>query len=248
MMAEANFKEYFANMDDETLLKLTGFGAVLSKLGSAADKEWQSRFGVCMDKAGRAANDRRPNAIADPVIDIQVPNVLEIMVRPDGGANNKARGHGYANDVGMTDKSAMCNIPPTLIIELFLEKIVKMLDGRLAQSILNDVEAALNTGLTENEDGSFVFDKKAVEEAHPITNAVEVAEWTHQLKRAGKPRKQSGASHVSMEIVPIPTDPNPANEEVATVENPIPDTPTPAHSGSDPEGDTGTNFIDTWGA
>ena len=201
-MSKKMFQEYTKGLTDEQMRQLTGVGASLRDFGEALEKEWLSRFGKNLNADERKENGGAPNAVSNPVIDIEVPDVLSIMLRPSPGTNNKTRGNGYANDVGLSDKVKFGNVPPSLLTEILVDKIATMLDGNIAKKALADLRDALTNCMTI-DDGKFTFDKK---QAPPLQHPVEVAEWIGSLKQEYI-GSSAGATHTSMEVVPIPDEP-----------------------------------------
>lgn len=201
-MSKKMFQEYAEGLTDEQLSQLTGVGAALRDFGDSLEKVWLSRFGKNLTADERKENGGAPNAVSNPVIDIEVPDVLSIMLRPSPGTNNKTRGNGYANDVGLSDKVKFGNVPPSLLTEILVDKIATMLDGNIAKKALADLRDALTNCMTI-DDGKFTFDKK---QAPPLQHPVEVAEWIGSLKQEYI-GSSAGATHTSMEVVPIPDEP-----------------------------------------
>lgn len=222
-MSKKEFAAFAENMTDDELSAVTGVGAVLRDFGTAMEKEWQSRFGRLLSAEERKENDGKPNVVANPVVDIEVPGVISLMLRP-GGDNNKTRGNGYANDVGLSDKVKTGNVPPTLLAEILVDKMATMLGGNIAAKALVDLQEALRACM-KVEDGSFTFDKKA---APPLQHPVEVAEWMAALKTEFV-GTTAGATHVSMEVVPISVSPH---EEAVGVTEGGEHIPVPAFDGA----------------
>jgi hypothetical protein len=212
-MSKKEFSEYAATLDDDTLRALTGVGATLRDFGAALESEWASRHGRLLDSDERKANGGKPNAVSNPVIDVEVPGVLTVMLRPCETNGSKTRGHGYANDVGLSDKVKTGNVPPTLLAEILVDKMATMLGGNIASSALSDLQQALQSCMTV-EDGKFKFDKKA---APALQHPVEVAEWMAAMKTSFV-GTTAGATHVSMEVIPIPDEPSPGQMPASDAE------------------------------
>lgn len=202
-MSKKLFKEYAEGLTDEQVSRLTGVGASLRDFGEALEKEWLARNGKNLTADERKENKGAPNAVANPVIDIEIPDVLTVMLRPSPDTNNKTRGHGYANDVGLSDKVKFGNVPPSLLTEILVDKIATMLNGKVADKALSELRDALRGCMNIDDDGKFSFDKK---KAPPLQHPVEVAEWIGSLKQEYI-GSTAGATHTSMEVVPIPDDP-----------------------------------------
>lgn len=202
-MSKKLFKEYAEGLTDEQVSQLTGVGASLRDFGEAIEKEWLARNGKNLTADERKENKGAPNALANPTIDIEIPDVLTVMLRPSPTTNNKTRGHGYANDMGLSDKVKFGNVPPSLLTEILVDKIATMLNGAVAEKALNELRDALRSCMNIGDDGKFTFDKK---KAPPLQHPVEVAEWIDSLKQ-DYIGSTAGATHTSMEVVPIPDDP-----------------------------------------
>ena len=153
-----------------------------------------------LDADARKENGGKPAFTADPVIDIEIPGIACFMLRPTD-TNNKGRGHGYAKDFGLSDKVKTANVPPTLLGEILVDKMATMLGGNIKDKALQDLREALQACM-HIENGKFTFDKK---KAPPLNHPVEVAEFMLTLKQeiVGT---AAGASHVCMEVIPIPID------------------------------------------
>tara|TARA_R110001632_G_scaffold11189_4_gene40547 strand:+ start:1186 stop:1944 length:759 start_codon:yes stop_codon:yes gene_type:complete len=201
-MSKKRFASFVEDLSDEQIDNLAGVGASLRDFGTALEADFLVRRGKLLNAEQRKENGGEPNATANPVIDVEVPGVMCIMLQPCD-ENNKARGNGYANDVGLSDKVKTGNVPPTLVAEILLDKLIGMLNGKVADKALLEVKEALKTGMTVT-DGKFTFDKKA---APPLKHAVEVAEWMAELKTSFI-GTTNGATHTSMEVIPIPLDPH----------------------------------------
>jgi hypothetical protein len=201
-MSKKRFTAFVEALSDEQIDDLAGVGASVRDFGTALESEFLARRGKLLTAEQRKENDGKPNAVASPTIDIEVPNVMCIMLQTCD-ENTKTRGHGYANDVGLSDKVKTGNVPPTLVAEILLDKLIGMLNGKVADKALTEVKNALKDGMTVT-DGKFTFDKKA---APPLKHAVEVAEWMAELKTSFV-GSTNGATHTSMEVIPIPLDPH----------------------------------------
>ena len=131
------------------------------------------------------------------------------------------------------------------------------LDGRVAEKALAEIKADLKAGYSI-EDGKFKFNSKALA---PLNNPVEIMEWWNDLS-VEFTGTENGACFTSMEVVPIPLDPNPSTAEQQVAENvmEIPSSDaeiTPVEpggighdvDGETPSGDKGTQstFFDSWG-
>ena len=214
-MSKKLFQEYAQGLTDEQMRQLTGVGASLRDFGEALEKEWLARNGANLNAEERKENKGAPNAVANPVIDVEIPDVLCVMLRPSPSTNNKTRGYGYANDVGLSDKVKFGNVPPSLLTEILVDKIATMLNGKVAEKALNDLRDALRNCMSIDDEGNFTFDKK---KAPPLQHPVEVAEWIDSLKQEYI-GSTAGATHTSMEVVPIPISPDATVEETSqTVE------------------------------
>ena len=200
-MSKKRFAEYVESLTDEQLKNCTGVGASIRELGKALEDRWQSVFGVRMDAGERKENGGKPNALADPKIDIEIPGVLCVLLRPSDEEGGKTRGHGYANDFGLSDKVKFAGVPPTLLIEQLADKFIGMLEGRIAKKAMNDFKKALR-GCMTIDDGKFTFDKK---KAPPLNHPVEVAELLADL-RMEFVGTTNGATYVDMDVIPIPID------------------------------------------
>lgn len=229
-MSKKRFTEFVEGLNDEQIEALTGVGATLRDFGTCLEAEWLKRNGKLLDADERKENDGRPNAVANPVIDVEIPNVMFVTLQPCD-ENNKTRGHGYANDVGLSDKVKTGNVPPTLVAEILLDKMIGMLNGKVADKALTEVKEALKSGMTV-DNGKFKFNKDA---APPLKHAVEVAEWMAELKTSFV-GTTNGATHTSMAVVPIPMDySSPPVAQTDTAEIPSPADvlpPIPANGGS----------------
>jgi len=202
-MSKKLFKEYAEGLTDKQMSQLTGVGASLRDFGEALEKEWLARNGKNLTADERKENKGAPNAVSNPVIDIEIPDVLTVMLRASPDTNNKTRGHGYANDMGLSDKVKFGNVPPSLLTEILVDKIATMLNGAVADKALSELRDALRSCMNIGDDGKFTFDKK---KAPPLQHPVEVAEWIGSLKQEYI-GSTAGATHTSMEVVPIPDDP-----------------------------------------
>tara|TARA_R110002124_G_scaffold214640_5_gene380623 strand:+ start:199 stop:963 length:765 start_codon:yes stop_codon:yes gene_type:complete len=199
-MSKADFTDFVSGLTDEEIQNMTGVGAALRDFGKHLEDEYDKRFGIRMDTNGRKLNGGKPVTTANPIIDIEVPGVASFLLRPST-SNNKARGFGYAKDVGLSDKVKTGNVPPTLLTEILVDKMATMLGGNIKDKALSDLRSALRACMTV-DDGKFTFDKK---KAPPLNHPVEVAEFMLSLKEEFI-GTASGASHVSMEVIPIPVD------------------------------------------
>jgi len=201
-MSKKRFTSFVEDLSDEQIDNLAGVGASLRDFGTALESEFLARRGKLLTADERKENDGKPNAVANPIIDVEVPGVLCLMLQPCE-ENNKTRGNGYANDVGLSDKVKTGNVPPTLIAEILLDKLITMLNGKIADKALNEVKVALKEGMTVT-DGKFKFNKDA---APALNHPVEIAEWMAELKTSFI-GTTNGATHTSMEAIPIPLDPH----------------------------------------
>ena len=194
--------EFVASLTDDQMMQMMGVGSALKVFGTVLEADFDKRFGVLMDKEGRDENNGKPSHTANPVIDIDIPNVACFMLRPTD-SNNKGRGNGYAKDVGLSDKVKTGNVPPTLLGEILVDKIATMLGGNIKDKALTELRDALRACMTV-DDGKFTFDKK---KAPPLNHPVEVAEFMESLKQEFV-GTSAGANHVSMEVIPIPIESN----------------------------------------
>lgn len=200
-MSKAHFANFAENLTDAELHNLTGVGASLREFGKVLEDEWRGRNGVLLDKDQRTQNEGKPNAIGNPVINIEIPDILSIILKPSSDGGGKTRGNGYANDVGLSDKIKTGNVPPTLLLEILVDKIATMLDGNIAAKALNEIKDALQDCMTIN-DGKFSFDKS---KAPPLNHPVQVVEWLTSLKQEFI-GTTAGSTHVSMQVIPVPID------------------------------------------
>jgi hypothetical protein len=223
-MSKKRFKAFVEGLSDEQIDNLAGVGASVRDFGTALESEFLARRGKLLTAEERKENDGKPNAVANPTVDIEVPGVMCLMLQPCD-ENKKTLGNGYRNDVGLADKVKTGNVPPTLIAEILLDKMVGMLNGKIADKALTEVKDALTAGMTV-KDGKFTFDKKV---APPLKHAVEVAEWMAELKTTFV-GTTAGATHTSMEVIPIPLDPHStpmeANTDTAEIPSPAGSPPT----------------------
>ena len=201
-MSKKDMTEFVASLTDEQMMQMMGVGSALKVFGTVLEADFDKRFGVLMDKEGREENKGKPSHTANPVIDIDIPNVACFMLRPTD-SNNKGRGNGYAKDVGLSDKVKTGNVPPTLLAEILVDKIATMLNGNIKDKALADLQSALRDCMTIDE-GKFTFDKK---KAPPLNHPVEVAEFLESLKQEFV-GTSAGANHVSMEVIPVPIESN----------------------------------------
>ena len=201
-MSKKAFVAYAEDLSKEELMAMTGVGATLREFGKALESEWQKRFGVLMDDTQRKKNKGEPNKVADPVVVVEMPGLSKISIQASGDSGGKTRGHGYANDVGLSDKVKFGNVPPSLLTEILVDKIATMLDGAIATKALNDLRDALRGCYEEKDDGVIAFNKKA---APALNHPVEVAEFLLSLKQEFV-GTTAGATHVNMQIIPIPTE------------------------------------------
>lgn len=211
-MSKKDITNFIDSLTDEQMKNMCGVGASLRDFGKHLEEAFDARFGVKLDTTQRKENGGKPHMTADPVIDIEIPGVACFMLRPTD-TNNKGRGHGYAKDYGLSDKVKTGNVPPTLLGEILVDKIATMLGGNIKDKALDELREALRACMTV-EDGKFSFDKK---KAPPLNHPVEVAEFMLSLKQEFI-GTASGASHVSMEVIPVPIDPD--SPTVATVGEP----------------------------
>ena len=63
-------------MTDEQIESLTGVGATLRDFGGCLEGEWLARNGKLLNADERKENDGRPNAVANPTVDVEIPNVM----------------------------------------------------------------------------------------------------------------------------------------------------------------------------
>ena len=201
-MSKKDMTEFVASLTDDQMMQMMGVGSALKVFGTVLEADFDKRFGVLMDKEGRDENNGKPSHTANPVIDIDIPNVACFMLRPTD-SNNKGRGNGYAKDVGLSDKVKTGNVPPTLLGEILVDKIATMLGGNIKDKALTELRDALRACMTV-DDGKFTFDKK---KAPPLNHPVEVAEFMESLKQEFV-GTSAGANHVSMEVIPIPIESN----------------------------------------
>jgi len=200
VMSKADMTEYVGSLTDEEIMSMAGVGSSLKVFGTVLEAEFEKRNGVLLDADSRKENDGKPSHTANPVIDIDIPGVASFMLRPST-SNNKARGNGWAKDVGLSDKVKTGNVPPTLLASILVDKMATMLGGNIKDRALIDVQEALATCMTIT-DGKFKFDKK---QAPPLNHPVEVAEWLDKLSMSFI-GTTAGANHVSMEVIPIPAE------------------------------------------
>jgi hypothetical protein len=237
-MSKKRFKAFAESLSDEQIDALAGVGASIRDFGAELEAEFLKRRGKLLTAEERKENEGKPNVVANPTIDIEVPGIMFVMLQPCDDNAKKTRGHGYANDVGLADKVKTGNVPPTLIAEILLDKQIGMLNGKVADKALTEVKNALTAGMTV-KDGKFSFDKKA---APPLKHAVEVAEWMAELKTSFI-GTTNGATHTSMEVIPIPmqhsTQPE-ANTDTAEIP-PVEISPVVVATGEPP------SFIDSFG-
>ena len=144
--------DFVEGLTDEQMMQMMGVGSTLKVFGTVLEADFDARFGVKLDAAGRKENGGKPSHIANPVIDIDIPNVACFMLRPTD-SNNKGRGNGYAKDVGLSDKVKTGNVPPTLLAEILVDKIATMLGGNINAPTIAFAERAAdlllgNTPLT----------------------------------------------------------------------------------------------------
>lgn len=250
-MSKADMTTYVEGLNDEEIMALAGVGSALKVFGTVLEAEFEKRNGVLLDAESRKENDGKPSHVANPVIDIDIPGVSSFMLRPTS-SNNKARGNGWAKDVGLSDKVKTGNVPPTLLASILVDKIATMLGGNIKDKALLDIQEALAACMTIT-DGKFKFDKK---KAPPLNHPVEVAEWLDKLSM-NFIGTTAGANHVSMEVIPIPM------ETHSPVEAPVGETDEPdlslashpvndhhvAEATNDPEEESpdspsGTSFMD----
>jgi len=201
-MSKKDMTEFVESLTDDQMMQMMGVGSALKVFGTVLEADFEKRFGVLMDKEGRDENNGKPSHTANPVIDIDIPNVACFMLRPTD-SNNKGRGNGYAKDVGLSDKVKTGNVPPTLLGEILVDKIATMLGGNIKDKALTELRDALRACMTV-DDGKFTFDKK---KAPPLNHPVEVAEFMESLKQEFV-GTSAGANHVSMEVIPIPIESN----------------------------------------
>ena len=201
-MSKKDMTEFVESLTDDQMMQMMGVGSALKVFGTVLEADFDKRFGVLMDKEGRDENNGKPSHTANPVIDIDIPNVACFMLRPTD-SNNKGRGNGYAKDVGLSDKVKTGNVPPTLLGEILVDKIATMLGGNIKDKALTELRDALRACMTV-DDGKFTFDKK---KAPPLNHPVEVAEFMESLKQEFV-GTSAGANHVSMEVIPIPIESN----------------------------------------
>lgn len=216
-MSKKHFKAFAEALTDEQMKGLVGVGATLREFGKALEEAFLARFGVQMTCEERAENEGKPNILANPVIDVEVPGVMCLMLKAAGNEGGKTRGHGYANDVGLSDKVKTGNVPPTLLAEILLDSKIQQLGGSIANADLVKIQEALKECMTIT-DGKFAFDKK---KAPPLNNPVEVAEWMQTLKTSFV-GTTNGATHVDMEIIPIPIEYESTVEPISTSGQGIP--------------------------
>ena len=190
--------DFVEGLSDKQMMQMMGVGSTLKVFGTVLEADFDARFGLKLDAAGRKENGGKPSHTANPVIDIDIPNVACFMLRPTD-SNNKGRGNGYAKDVGLSDKVKTGNVPPTLLAEILVDKIATMLGGNIKDKALADLQSALRDCMTIDE-GKFTFDKK---KAPPLNHPVEVAEFLESLKQEFV-GTTNGANHVSMEVIPVP--------------------------------------------
>ena len=95
------------------------------------------------------------------------------------------------------------NVPTPRLTEMLVDKIATMVMGAGAEKALNELRDDLRSCMNIGDDGKFTFDKKT---APPLQHPVEVAEWIGSLKQEYI-GSTAGATHTSMEVVPIPDDP-----------------------------------------
>lgn len=241
--------DYVESLTDEDMTQMMGVGSVMKVFGTILEKDFERRFGILLDAGERKENGGKPSHTANPVIDIEIPGVACFMLRPTD-TNNKTRGNGWAKDVGLSDKVKTGNVPPTLMIEILVDKIATMLGGNIRDKALADLQSALRGCMTIDE-GKFTFDKK---KAPPLNHPIEVAEFLSELKQEFV-GTTAGANHVSMEIIPIPIESNSPTtvslegdpdvlsashpdrqEEEAHYDN--------QHGEESPDSQSGTSFID----
>ena len=202
VMSKKDFTNFIDGLTDEQMMEMIGVGATLRDFGKHLEEAFDKRFGVKLDTDQRKENDGKPQLVANPVIDIDIPGIASFVLRPTD-TNNKGRGYGYAKDFGLSDKVKTGNVPPTLLGEILVDKIATMLGGNIKDKPLTALREALRACMTI-EDGKFSFDKK---KAPPLTHPVEVAEFMLSLKQEFV-GTAAGASHVSMEVIPVPIDPD----------------------------------------
>ena len=190
--------DFVEGLSDKQMMQMMGVGSTLKVFGTVLEADFDARFGLKLDAAGRKEKGGNPSHTANPVIDIDIPNVACFMLRPTD-SNNKGRGNGYAKDVGLSDKVKTGNVPPTLLAEILVDKIATMLGGNIKDKALADLQSALRDCMTIDE-GKFTFDKK---KAPPLNHPVEVAEFLESLKQEFV-GTTNGANHVSMEVIPVP--------------------------------------------
>lgn len=220
-MSKKHFAAFAEALSDEQMKGLVGVGATLREFGKALEEAFLERFGVKMTQDERNQNDGKPNLTANPVIDVEVPGVMCLMLKAAGNEGGKTRGHGYANDVGLSDKVKTGNVPPTLLAEILLDSKIQQLGGSVAHADLVKIKQALKECMTI-KDGKFTFDKK---KAPPLNNPVEVAEWMEALKTSFI-GSTNGATHIDMEIIPIPIEyESTAVESISTSGQGIPSQP-----------------------
>ena len=223
-MSKKRFKAFVEGLTDDQIDNLACVGASIRDFGAELEAEFLKRRGKLLTAEERNENDGKPNVVANPTIDIEVPGVMCLMLQPCD-ENKKTLGNGYRNDVGLADKVKTGNVPPTLIAEILLDKQIGMLNGKVADKALTEVKNALTAGMTV-KDGKFSFDKKA---APPLKHAVEVAEWMAELK-TNFIGTTNGATHTSMEVIPIPLEPHStpmeANTDTAEIPSPAGSPPT----------------------
>ena len=207
-MSKADFKEYAEGLTDEQMLNSIGLGAILTDLGGALKAEEAKRFGILMTKEQRDDNDGKPHLTSNICVDIEVPGVMCIMLQPTDTNSSKTRGNGFAMNVGQADKKKTGNAPVKTISERLLDKLIMQLDGRVAEKALAEIKADLKAGYSI-EDGKFKFNSKALA---PLNNPVEIMEWCNDLS-VEFTGTENGACFTSMEVVPIPLDPNPTTPE-----------------------------------
>ena len=146
-MSKADMTTYVEGLNDEEIMALAGVGSALKVFGTVLEAEFEKRNGVLLDAESRKENDGKPSHVANPVIDIDIPGVSSFMLRPST-SNNKARGNGWAKDVGLSDKVKTGNVPPTLLASILVDKIATMLGGNIKDKALLD--KILNEGRTDN--------------------------------------------------------------------------------------------------